>query len=312
MTRAVLLGLLLVGNAFALDSAYLPGSYSKDETGAQQFASDYNSTAEIILFKSVQASWDYNTNLTDYNSQQQIKASLEEQEFNEAWGMKAKELYNDIWNNFTDAKLKEIISSIRTLGAANLPLPQREEYNTILSQMDSIYSTAKVCPPNQNTNCWSLEPELTDILATSRSYKKLLYAWEGWHNSAGVPLRDKYKRFVELSNEAYQLDGYKDTGAYWRSWYASSTFEEDLESLYQQLEPLYLNLHAFVRRKLYERYGDKYINLKGPIPAHLLGNMWSQQWNNIYDMMIPFPNKTNVDVTNAMRQQVINVFVKQI
>ncbi|KAM8945786.1 angiotensin-converting enzyme [Pelodytes ibericus] len=300
----VLLGLSLVVYSSALDSSYLPGnSYSKDQAGAQLFASDYNSTAERIFYISTEASWDYNTNLTDYNSQLQINASLEEQEFNEIWGSKAKELFNETYEGFTDTQLKKIINSIWTLGASNLPLVEREEYNTILSQMDNIYSTAKVCPPNQTENCWSLDPDLTDIMATSRSYKKLLFAWEGWHNAAGVPLKSKYQRFVELSNQAYKLDGYKDTGEYWRSWYASSTFEEDLENLYHQLEPLYLNLHAFVRRKLYERYGAKYINLKGPIPAHLLGNMWSQQWNNIYDMMIPFPNKTNVDVTNAMREQ---------
>lgn len=44
-------------------------------------------------------------------------------------------------------------------------------------------------------------------MASSRSYKKLLYAWEGWHNAAGNPLRAKYEEFVTLSNEAYQMDG---------------------------------------------------------------------------------------------------------
>lgn len=67
------------------------------------------------------------------------------------------------------------------------------------------------------------------------------------------------------------LLGFPDTGAYWRSWYDSPSFEETLEHLYHQLEPLYLNLHAYVRRALHRRYGDKYINLRGPIPAHLLG-----------------------------------------
>lgn len=67
------------------------------------------------------------------------------------------------------------------------------------------------------------------------------------------------------------LAGFSDTGSYWRSWYDSASFEDDLEHIYQQLEPLYLNLHAFVRRKLYDHYGPKYINLKGPIPAQLLG-----------------------------------------
>ncbi|XP_056404141.1 angiotensin-converting enzyme isoform X2 [Hyla sarda] len=302
MIRTLLLGVLLVGTTTAaLDNALLPNkNYGTSESDAQEFTSDFNSTAEVMFSKSVQASWTYNTNITEYNSAQQVLAAGEEQEFNAAWGLKAKELFHDTYSNFTDPQLKKVIESIWTLGVANLNETARNRTNNILSQMEEIYSTSKVCPPGQSTNCWSLEPDLSEIMATSRSYKRLLYAWEGWHNSCGVPLREKYQEFVGLSNEAYRLDGFKDTGEYWRSWYAAPTFQDDLEQLYIQLEPLYLNLHAFVRRKLYERYGEKYINLKGPIPAHLLGNMWSQQWNNIYDMMIPFPNKTNVDVTNTM------------
>ncbi|TRY89927.1 hypothetical protein DNTS_000391 [Danionella cerebrum] len=229
----------------------------------------------------------------------QVAASLEEQAFTEAWGQKAKATFSDsLMDTFTNPTLKKLIKKINVLEAANLPAAERERYNTILSQMDSIYSKAKVCPSPEE--CWSLEPELSEIMATSRSYKRLLYAWEGWHNSSGVPLRPLYPEFVELSNKATQMDGFDDTGHYWRSWYESETFEQDLEKLFKQLEPLYHNLHAFVRRKLYDYYGPKYINLKGPIPAHLLGNMWSQTWNNIYNMMIPFPEKPNVDVTENM------------
>ncbi|NXY09069.1 ACE enzyme, partial [Pteruthius melanotis] len=296
------LGLLLwLSLAGALRPDLEPPQHAATEEGATLFARDYNSTAELVLFESVSASWNYNTNLTAENAALQVKASLEEQNFTELWGKKAKELYSDKWNNFSDPQLRKIIGSIQTLGPSNLPLEMREKYNTILSDMDKIYSTAKVCLPNGT--CWDLEPDLSDIMATSRSYKKLLYAWEGWHNAAGNPLRPKYEEFVRLSNEAYMMDGFDDTGSYWRSWYDSDTFEKDLERIYSQLEPLYLNLHAFVRRKLYDRYGPKYINLKGPIPAHLLGNMWAQQWNNIYDLMIPYPEKPNLDVTSTMVQQ---------
>lgn len=69
--------------------------------------------------------------------------------------------------------------------------------------------------------------------------------------------------------------GFADTGADWRSGYEYKglyeTFEQDIEKLYRTIEPLYKNLHAFVRRQLYNQYGPKYINLKGPIPAHLMG-----------------------------------------
>uniref|UniRef100_A0A8B9ZHT4 Angiotensin-converting enzyme n=1 Tax=Anas platyrhynchos TaxID=8839 RepID=A0A8B9ZHT4_ANAPL len=299
----VALGLLLLvlSPVGALEPGLEPPDYDATEAGAALFADAYNRTAEIVLFKSVSASWDYYTNLTATNGALQVEASLEEQNFTEAWGKKAKELYGNIWNNFSDNQLKKIIGSIQTLGPSNLPLDKRQQYNTILSDMDKIYSTAKVCPTNDT--CWELEPDLSDIMATSRSYKKLLYAWEGWHNAAGNLLRAKYEEFVQLSNEAYRMDGFEDTGSYWRSWYDSASFEDDLEHLYNQLEPLYLNLHAFVRRKLYDRYGPKYVNLKGPIPAHLLGNMWAQQWNNIYDLMVPYPEKPNLDVTSTMVEQ---------
>ncbi|NWR92221.1 ACE enzyme, partial [Furnarius figulus] len=296
------LGMLLwLSLAGALRPELQPPEHASSEEGAVLFAGDYNSTAEVVFSESVLASWNYNTNLTAENAALQVKASLEEQNFTELWGKKAKELYGNIWNNFSDPQLRKIIGSIQTLGPSNLPLDKREQYNTILSDMDKIYSTAKVCLPNGT--CWDLEPDLSGIMATSRSYKKLLYAWEGWHNAAGNPLRPKYQEFVNLSNEAYAADGFEDTGSYWRSWYDSESFEDDLEGIYKQLEPLYLNLHAFVRRKLYDHYGPKYINLRGPIPAHLLGNMWAQQWNNIYDLMVPYPDKPNLDVTSNMVQQ---------
>uniref|UniRef100_A0A4W4GRH0 Angiotensin-converting enzyme n=2 Tax=Electrophorus electricus TaxID=8005 RepID=A0A4W4GRH0_ELEEL len=306
-TPTMYLGMLLLalfGVSMALRPEWEPGTYPETERGARQFVDDYNSTAEQVMYFSTEASWTYNTNLTDYNSQQQVQASMEEQAFVEAWGKKAKETFNETLMDTFNPELKKLISMINVLGPANLPTAERERYNAILSRMDNIYSTAKVCPKPKE--CWLLEPELTEIMANSRSYKKLLYAWEGWHNDSGVPLRTLYPEFVQLSNKASTMDGFPDTGAYWRSWYESPTFEKDLENLFKQLQPLYLNLHAFVRRKLYDFYGPKYINLKGPIPAHLLGNMWSQTWNNIYSMMIPFPDKPNVDVTQNMVAQGYN------
>lgn len=120
-------------------------------------------------------------------------------------------------------------------------------------------------------------------------------------------------------------------GALWRSKYESDTLEEDLEQLYKELQPLYLNLHAYVRRSLYRYYGPEVIDLRGPIPAHLLGksktsgsvgtgerplflplsfvtpfpgNMWAQSWDNILDLVLPYPNKPPEDITKIMKSQV--------
>ncbi|XP_037347809.1 angiotensin-converting enzyme isoform X1 [Talpa occidentalis] len=281
----------------------LPGNFSGDEAGALRFADSYNSSAERVLFLSTAASWAHDTNITAENARRQEEAALLSQEFSEAWGKKAKELYDGVWENFNDPTLRRIISGVRILGPANLDMSKRQQYNSLLSNMNRIYSTAKVCFPNKTAPCWSLDPDLTHILTSSRSYARQLFAWEGWHNAVGVPLKPLYEQFTALSNEAYRSDNFTDTGAYWRSWYESPTFVEDLERIYKQLEPLYLNLHAYVRRALHRRYGDRYINLRGPIPAHLLGNMWAQSWENIYDMVVPFPDKPNLDVTSTMVQK---------
>uniref|UniRef100_A0A8C5Z8C3 Angiotensin-converting enzyme n=1 Tax=Marmota marmota marmota TaxID=9994 RepID=A0A8C5Z8C3_MARMA len=300
-----LLWLLLLSPppTLALDPELMPGNFSADEAGAQLFANSYNSSAEQVLFWSTAASWAYDTNITEENAWRQEEAALLSQEFTEVWGQKAKELYDPIWKNFSDLMLHRIIGAVRILGPANLPLTKKQQYNSLLSNMSRIYSTGKVCFPNKTATCWSLDPEITNIMASSRSYAKLLFAWEGWHDAVGIPLKPLYQDFTALSNEAYRQDNFSDTGAYWRSWYDSPTFEQNLEQLYHQLEPLYLNLHAYVRRALHRIYGDRYINLRGPIPAHLLGDMWAQSWQNIYDVVVPFPDKPSLDVTNTMVQK---------
>src|SRR5690606_22025389 len=36
-----------------------------------------------------------------------------------------------------------------------------------------------------------------------------------------------------------------------------------------------------------EQYGSEVVPADGPIPTHLLGNLWAQQWGNIYDVVKP-------------------------
>lgn len=68
----VLLLLQVSGLSVALNSAWVPGEYVDTSASALQFLSDYNSTAEEVLFQSVSASWEYNTNITDHNGQLQV------------------------------------------------------------------------------------------------------------------------------------------------------------------------------------------------------------------------------------------------
>ncbi|XP_019613690.1 PREDICTED: angiotensin-converting enzyme-like, partial [Branchiostoma belcheri] len=233
-----------------------------------------------------------------------VEASLAEAQFDKEVSQNASRFD---WQNFNNATLKRLFDKITGLGtAAQTDQAKLEELNNILSEMDNIYSTGKACEYDNPSNCLALNPDLYNCLADSRDYDRLRFCWEGWRDAVGRQLKDKYPRFVELSNDAVGQDAqrWEDTGAYWRSWYETADFQEQLENLYNQLTPLYNNLHAYVRKKLRATYGQDKISATGPIPAHLLGNMWSQSWINIYDLVEPYPGKTSLDVTPKMQEDV--------
>jgi peptidyl-dipeptidase A len=116
-------------------------------------------------------------------------------------------------------------------------------------------------------------------------------------------MRARYTRFVELTNKGARELGFDDTGAMWRSNYdmPPDQFSAEIERLWQQVRPFYLSLHAYVRRRLAERYGTALVPPHGPIPAQLLGNPWAQEWGNIYDLVAPSGGESGVDLTERLR-----------
>ncbi len=142
------------------------------------------------------------------------------------------------------------------------------------------------------------------VMSTSRNPEELKEVWIGWH-TIGPPMRQRYQRFVELSNQGAREIGFKDTGALWRSGYdmTPEEFSADLERLWNQVKPLYLALHTFVRWKLAEKYGPNLVPPNGPIPMHLLGNPWAQEWGNIYDLLGAQEDKGRVNVSELLKKK---------
>uniref|UniRef100_A0A673FSP4 Angiotensin-converting enzyme n=1 Tax=Sinocyclocheilus rhinocerous TaxID=307959 RepID=A0A673FSP4_9TELE len=269
-----------------------------DEMLAKQFLEEYNSTAEEVWNAYTEASWTYNTDITEANKKIMLQKNLEMANHTKIYGLQARKIDT---SDFQDESVKRILTKLSDLERAALPEEDLIEYNNLLASMETLYSVATVC--KDESKCLPLDPNLNKIMAESRDYDELLFAWQGWRNASGRELRNSYKRYVELANLAAKSNGHTDNGAFWRSLYETPTFEEDLEALWKDLEPLYLNIHAYVRRALYKKYGPEHINLKGPIPAHLLGNMWAQTWSAIMDLVIPYPDATQVDATPAMIAQ---------
>ena len=140
-------------------------------------------------------------------------------------------------------------------------------------------------------------------MAESRDPNQLLDAWTGWH-AISRPMRKDFVRYVELANKGARELGFKDNGAMWRSKYdmTPDDFAKELDRLWEQVQPLYLSLHAYVRTRLREKYGDA-VPATGPIPAHLLGNMWAQDWDNIYPLVAPANADPGYDLTALLKKR---------
>ncbi|RNA14455.1 angiotensin-converting enzyme-like [Brachionus plicatilis] len=174
------------------------------------------------------------------------------------------------------------------------------EFSELSSKLESIYATAKVC--ETESNCLTLDPELSSLLKDSRDYEKLLWAWKGWHDQTGPKMRHIYARTVEINNKASKENGYKDLSERWIEDFEDDEFEAKYDELFLRIKPLYSQLHAYVRRKLKGVYGLNYPENHDPklIPAHLLGNMWAQSWDNIFDIVVPFPNEEQINFTKVL------------
>jgi peptidyl-dipeptidase A len=190
--------------------------------------------------------------------------------------------------------------------SVDIPAPSdpaaQAELAKIAVSLDSDYGKGTWCPDDKKENCKEL-PDIEKILADSRNPQELLAAWKGWH-AVAPPMRKRYVRLVDLANQGAREMGFADVGAMWRSNYdmPPDQFAKELDRLWGQVRPLYVSLHAYARWKLAEKYGKDVVREDAPIPAHLLGNMWSQEWNNIYPILAPpGANAAGPDVGAALR-----------
>jgi peptidyl-dipeptidase A len=188
--------------------------------------------------------------------------------------------------------------------ATEFPAPDdakaQKELATILASLSADYGKGKWCPDGEGKPCLDIT-KIERLLATSRDPEELKRAWIGWH-AVGAPMRQRYARMVELGNAGSRQLGCADVGALWRSKYdmPPDEFAKDLDRVWEQLRPLYLSLHAYVRGQLAKKYGKDVVSPNGPIPAHLLGNLWAQEWNNVYDLMESPKPPQSYDLTKIL------------
>ena len=268
---------------------------------ADAFLKEVNETMLALGKESAQAAWVYSTYITDDTEALNAKAN---QKYIEAIAKYAKEAtqFDGATVSPDTRRQLDLLKLALVLVTPSDP-KEATELTTIAARLEGTYGKGKWCAdPGKTTDCLDIE-QITEVIATSRDEKTLREAWEGWH-TISKPMRPDYVRFVELGNKGAKELGFADTGAMWRLKYdmTADEFTKELDRLWEQVRPLYNSLHAYVRMKLHEKYGDV-VPAEGPIPAHLLGNIWAQDWSNVYPLVSAGSADPGYSLTDILKRR---------
>ena len=290
--RLAWLTVALAANALATDSKPTPED-------ARKFIDDAEQRLLVQGTDSQRAAWIKSTYIT--GDTEAVSALLDERAIAATVDYAKKSTRFDGLNldPITARKIK-LLKLALTIATPADPT-ESEELTRIASAMEGAYGRGKYCPSGPDS-CKDLE-QLSNILAESRDPAQLKDVWLGWHAIA-KPIRSEFIRYVELANKGARQLGFKDNGAMWRTKYdmPPDEFAKELDRLWDQVRPLYLSLHAYVRARLRDKYGE-IVPASGPIPAHLLGNMWAQDWSNIYPLVKPANETPRYDLTELLKKK---------
>ncbi len=266
-------------------SSYSSGASTKIEAAT---AEEFVEKAEKRLFDfstySAKVQWVNSTYLTEDTDALAAIAGAEGTKMSVDFALQAAEFAKQ---EGLDPIVKRKLDILR--GGIVMPAPTTagaaDELSAIATDLQSQYGKGKGLLNGEEINGSDIEA----AMGTNRNPAELKEMWTSWHTNVGGPMRDDYKRMVEIANEGSAELGFADTGAMWRSNYdmPAEEFAETMDKLWLDVKPLYDELHTYVRGKLNEKYGDAVQAETGPIRADLLGNMWAQEWGNIYDIVAP-------------------------
>jgi peptidyl-dipeptidase A len=296
------LSALVVAAALA-GSALLSAQSAPGAGEARKFLADMNRDMLRLINEANRAGWVQSTYITPDT---ELLAAHANELLVNAVTKYAKDArrFDGVQLPASDRRQFDVLKNSLTMSAPPDP-KEAEELTRLVASMEGAYGSGKYCPKSAGSgDCLDIE-KITEILAENRDPARLKEVWEGWH-TVGAPMRKDYARFVELSNRGAAALDYPDTGAMWRGKYdmPPDAFAKELDRLWEQLRPLYLSLHTYVRARLHDKYGPL-VPEHGPIPAHLLGNLWQQDWSNIYDLVSPSGDKPVASLTDNLKSHKI-------
>jgi peptidyl-dipeptidase A len=283
--------------AMLLISAFSRGSSEPTSAGAMDFVAKAEADLAQENDYLNHAGWVQATYINSDTNWLLAKANAEVIDRSVRYAKEAARFDHVKVDDVTARKLYLLKQSL-VLPASSRPGASQELAN-IAARLDTDYSTAKF---TYNGRILTLD-DMEEILRTSRDPNETRTLWEGWRAVSSPQMKADYARLIELANEGSRELGYADTGVLWRSWYdmPPQAFATKTDALWTQVKPLYTKLHCYVRAQLSRKYGPTVQPMKGPIRADLLGNMWSQFWGNVYDIVAPNGTSLGYDLTAALQ-----------
>ncbi|KAK2171335.1 hypothetical protein NP493_1078g02064 [Ridgeia piscesae] len=270
------------------------------ETDAKEWLARTNVALAEQNNKAATASFNYATNITNENRQKQVAAALAMNRWSNAHVIQAKKYLSNS-NNFAPGSdvIRQLKIFVQGEPFVSKDAALSRKLEETSSKLQVVYTDAHL---TKNGKTYYIEPELTEIMSTSRDYDELLWAWLGWRDAIGPRAKPLFTEVVTMLNLVSRQNGFSDAGEAWRvSNYEFDNIESTTHDLYEEVRPLYEQLHAYVRRKLIQKYPGRGIDPSGGIPAHLLGNMWGQQWDSIMDVVTPYPLVAADNVTGPLQ-----------
>ena len=251
---------------------------------AAAFVAEAEKTWSVVSVDAARVAWVNATYITDDTDALAAKSGAETTKLAVDYA-KGAARFNDVAGIDPDVRRKLDLMK----NGVGLPAPTTagaaDELSMLTTRMSSSYGKGMGTLDGKPINGSDIEA----AMGTTRDPAKLQEMWTSWNDNVGAPMRPDYARMTAISNEGARELGFKDVGAMWRSGYDMSPddFAKLTDKIWLEVEPLYKSLHTYVRWKLNEKYGDAVQPKTGPIRSDLLGNMWAQEWGNIYDIVAP-------------------------
>jgi peptidyl-dipeptidase A len=278
----------------------VPAQDSLTSADAQWFIAQVNRGLRHVYVESTVAAWNHLTNLTPDNEKKEAQSTAQVMAYLSAVIPLAARFDTVKTDQLTRRQLTLLKRS--TVLPAPLNTADRTRLATVASQLQSMYGKGKACRLiNGTEHCRDLEM-LEKVMRESQDPQELLQAWQDWRETSKA-MKALYQELLTLGNTGAKTVNFKDMGDLWRSQYdmAPIEFENEIKRLWKQVEPLYKALHCHVRAHLNQKYGDQIVALDQAIPAHLLGNMWAQDWSYLYEDLIPFRKQKSLNISKALQ-----------